>query len=328
MGRPEDAHLDLHVAVNFTERAKLPRDPRIDEQLEVVHKILDDYKARYANDPDGELRDRMAQYDGFGFTVYERALLFEAGIRPWYGAAKIAMKRVNDVRRDIKVSKTRDHYEMEQCHRCWKSKSEATTLLVCSACKTVLYCSKECQKAAWPAHKEHCKRDAAANETMRSVTVSVNPTTNVSLPDQPTNYFDLLIALRAWTTKHRPLLAEQLISALDLRGDSTNRARRTMVVYVEWRPGNVPTARRFRMISAAAVDMMEVEGQRPGLIETQARMDAEHRQQGGFGVAMMNILCLTAFPSVINAAPVYLAKGVNLLPRNEEWYSSLASKLG
>ncbi|KDQ13824.1 hypothetical protein BOTBODRAFT_361666 [Botryobasidium botryosum FD-172 SS1] len=32
------------------------------------------------------------------------------------------------------------------------------TLMQCSSCKKVAYCSKECQRAHWPAHKKNCKR--------------------------------------------------------------------------------------------------------------------------------------------------------------------------
>ena len=33
--------------------------------------------------------------------------------------------------------------------------------LRCSSCKVIYYCSKECQKNAWPAHKDQCKASAA-----------------------------------------------------------------------------------------------------------------------------------------------------------------------
>jgi hypothetical protein len=30
-------------------------------------------------------------------------------------------------------------------------------LLYCSKCFTACFCSSQCQKAAWPLHKEHCE---------------------------------------------------------------------------------------------------------------------------------------------------------------------------
>ena len=33
-------------------------------------------------------------------------------------------------------------------------------LRYCEGCKTVLYCSRDCQKTAWPLHKKFCKQIA------------------------------------------------------------------------------------------------------------------------------------------------------------------------
>ena len=48
------------------------------------------------------------------------------------------------------------------CHHCFnmvirdKSGKPTTTLLKCSACKFARYCSRDCQKKAWPMHKKEC----------------------------------------------------------------------------------------------------------------------------------------------------------------------------
>ena len=34
---------------------------------------------------------------------------------------------------------------------------ECSKLMYCSKCFTARFCSSECQKAAWPLHKEHCE---------------------------------------------------------------------------------------------------------------------------------------------------------------------------
>ncbi|KAI0350224.1 hypothetical protein OH77DRAFT_1413503 [Trametes cingulata] len=39
-----------------------------------------------------------------------------------------------------------------RCHHCRNVKSEQA-LKRCAACRVVMYCSKECQKKAWPEHK-------------------------------------------------------------------------------------------------------------------------------------------------------------------------------
>jgi len=66
------------------------------------------------------------------------------------------------------------------CHHCFnmvirdKSGKPTTTLLKCSACKFARYCSRDCQKKAWPMHKKECmaiKRIAprVANDEIRMV---------------------------------------------------------------------------------------------------------------------------------------------------------------
>ena len=48
------------------------------------------------------------------------------------------------------------------CHYCFnmvvrdKTGKGMTTLLRCSSCKFARYCSRECQKKAWPSHKKEC----------------------------------------------------------------------------------------------------------------------------------------------------------------------------
>ncbi|KAJ6567147.1 hypothetical protein B0H19DRAFT_720409 [Mycena capillaripes] len=43
-----------------------------------------------------------------------------------------------------------------QCAQC--EKISTTDLLLCSRCKLIHYCGRECQKAAWPTHKLVCKK--------------------------------------------------------------------------------------------------------------------------------------------------------------------------
>ena len=42
------------------------------------------------------------------------------------------------------------------CYQCDVS-LEASKVMVCSKCKFSLYCSKKCQKAAWPKHRKRCQ---------------------------------------------------------------------------------------------------------------------------------------------------------------------------
>lgn len=48
-----------------------------------------------------------------------------------------------------------------RCHAC----DEAAGKKRCAACHMAWYCSADCQKAAWPLHRRHCKQLARAAES-------------------------------------------------------------------------------------------------------------------------------------------------------------------
>ena len=61
------------------------------------------------------------------------------------------------------------------CSGCGIFKAKLKT---CGACRTVAYCSKECQKAAWPAHKARCK-EICENNAKHNVNTNLDDTKNV-----------------------------------------------------------------------------------------------------------------------------------------------------
>ena len=46
------------------------------------------------------------------------------------------------------------------CSGCGKKASDDVKLLICSACRSASYCSTDCQKKAWSAHKKQCTKNA------------------------------------------------------------------------------------------------------------------------------------------------------------------------
>lgn len=46
-------------------------------------------------------------------------------------------------------------WQLEVCNTCRKKKGNGTSLKRCSCCGLVCYCSRECQRAEWPRHREY-----------------------------------------------------------------------------------------------------------------------------------------------------------------------------
>ena len=58
----------------------------------------------------------------------------------------------------LKASLIEEHWECH-CGHCGGAKSETRKLFFCTRCRAVKYCSAQCQKKAWPAHKAAgCKK--------------------------------------------------------------------------------------------------------------------------------------------------------------------------
>lgn len=47
-------------------------------------------------------------------------------------------------------------FELQQCNSCQKFNTEAENYKCCGQCQSCFYCSRECQKTDWPAHKQNC----------------------------------------------------------------------------------------------------------------------------------------------------------------------------
>jgi len=48
---------------------------------------------------------------------------------------------------------------MPRCGYCRKKEKNKNEFMICSRCKQVAYCSRECQKAHWKGHKNICKKN-------------------------------------------------------------------------------------------------------------------------------------------------------------------------
>lgn len=71
------------------------------------------------------------------------------------------------------------HVRPSVCQTCGQAPAPGNSLQRCSRCKSVYYCSKSCQKAAWKTHRTDCGSSSAIG------------TPNISTPGSPTNVQEL-----------------------------------------------------------------------------------------------------------------------------------------
>ncbi|KZO91875.1 hypothetical protein CALVIDRAFT_567893 [Calocera viscosa TUFC12733] len=145
-----------------------------------------------------------------------------------------AKQLIRQYKKDIK--ELRKYYD--GCRYCGKTKEEAK-LQLCAGCGLHRYCSKDCQRKAWPKHKEMCQQNQR----------------NMQLPDKQAG----LKRLNTFTQKHKPHLHVAGIRALDILEDIGNCKERVLLVMIRERDASDPASRKaeraFRCFDAKVVDL-------------------------------------------------------------------------
>ncbi len=67
--------------------------------------------------------------------------------------------------------------DKNRCARCGAQRSAEMKMKACAGCKTVLYCSKQCQAEDWEGHKGRCRRlsQAASSAPKAAQQVAASP---------------------------------------------------------------------------------------------------------------------------------------------------------
>ncbi|KAI0767208.1 hypothetical protein C8Q74DRAFT_1219145 [Fomes fomentarius] len=128
----------------------------------------------------------------------------------------------------------------------------------CRGCALEMYCSRECQRAAWPSHKPHCKAAARSSPAIQLVLDRLGYPTVMSLAD----------ALRDWLEIHKHALQIMATISAHLNGGIEHNLQspeRAFVMYVDVREhilGNLNDnpAARFRIENSLIRDKSELPG--------------------------------------------------------------------
>ncbi|OCH84049.1 hypothetical protein OBBRIDRAFT_453754 [Obba rivulosa] len=184
---------------------------------------------------------------------------------------------------------------MTQCQQCFKSPVQpGVSLFRCSGCSVELYCSRACQKKAWPDHKEKCMINRKHQSSKEGA--------------------ERLRLLRAFTTKHRPSISEAVVRALDLCADVSRAQRDMLVLYLTARPAPVRTEKAFQLI---ATDVIPIGGLWP---EREAEMkmmlgkahDTITQHTSAPGAVLVTLACIDQH--VVNICPVCIQSLEGLTP--------------
>ncbi|KDQ49547.1 hypothetical protein JAAARDRAFT_42780 [Jaapia argillacea MUCL 33604] len=196
---------------------------------------------------------------------------------------------------------------LTQCQYCYISQGGGISLKKCGACRTAIYCSPECQKKAWPSHKVQCK---------------LNQRTNSSVA-----YSDIKL-LRAFTSKHRPSLAEYGIRALDLVSDPTRCLRDVLLVNLANRPESGRSETSFYALSVQVVPLEFFHGNAEEMRGQLLQLNEQQKRIGMTGSFFVVLACIAGGECVSNIAPVGFDKSSLFgLKRGMPWKDELMRKL-
>ncbi|KDQ07502.1 hypothetical protein BOTBODRAFT_180681 [Botryobasidium botryosum FD-172 SS1] len=134
-----------------------------------------------------------------------------------------------------------------QCQFCFKSKLDGVTLKKCSSCHLDEYCSRECQKNAWPRHKALCKRNTTAQQIGKGIPFSEG--------------------MWPFFRKHRPTIANCALAALDLVADRTRYLRFVLVIELYPRPESRRVETSFYVADAKVIPVEELDVEAQGMIK-------------------------------------------------------------
>jgi len=163
------------------------------------------------------------------------------------------------------------------CDQCGRQENPAVQKFrLCGGCLTTQYCSPDCQKSHWPAHKVVCQH---TTQQLANVQQS-------SAMHQDDN---LAKSIRKFTSAHNSLLTWAGYQALNLKRCPAAARQNALLIELSHRGSHADSSRRFSVASTHIVPRDYVRD-RVVMGEILGR-DERCRQQGGFGCIVVIIQC-------------------------------------
>ncbi|CAL1708634.1 unnamed protein product [Somion occarium] len=153
-----------------------------------------------------------------------------------------------------------------QCQNCWISYAHNVKLFRCGGCNIEYYCSKACQKQAWPSHKQKCKLN------------------------------------QAFTSKHRPTLTSLAVCALELEKDPKRSMDYIVSIPVHTRRGSKRPETSFFAVDVELQPIDELPQEQAEEMHEQLRLAHERSVKVGMiGVLFVMLKCIDT--GVANIVP-------------------------
>ncbi|KAF9530200.1 hypothetical protein CPB83DRAFT_851156 [Crepidotus variabilis] len=186
----------------------------------------------------------------------------------------------------------------------------------CARCKTIMYCSRECQVAHWKDHKTWCNNNV---DHLAELEAADRDGLNVGLPDGM-SLVELDQRLEKWVKYHNSLLMAATIHALELPRDLKRSHQYLLRVRVSYRTDNegVP-GKLFRVDKAFLVDIQSSRSKGPVWVQSideieRLRTESEEKRLGTVAA-----IALECSPLAMQIVPFGSLRDLSPLRIQKEW---------
>ncbi|OCH84731.1 hypothetical protein OBBRIDRAFT_829312 [Obba rivulosa] len=194
---------------------------------------------------------------------------------------------------------------LTQCQYCFKSRGHEVKLYRCSECSNELYCSKQCQTAAWPSHKKICKRSR--------------------LPEREANKRK---ALNDFIRKHSYTIAVAGTRALELWLDFLRAERDVLLIFLRSRPGSPRPEKAFYCVEATEWPIDEFSSTRAAAMRSSLQLGKEvNARNGAVGTVLVVVQCMDADEPVSTVVPVCFYENVQPMHPETPWREWMMTRL-